>query len=126
MPSILLTNLRSINNKFEELSCQVFSLHADILICTETWLNYSFPLEAFSIPGYSCFRADRRNGSRRGGVAIWTKSRLRANLLSLPTSSHLEICCIQIPDVQVIIVGVYLPPGELRLQCLPGVPLECS
>ena len=103
--------MRSINNKFDELCCQVFTLDAGVLICTETWLNDDFPPEAFSIPGYTCFRGDRRNGSRRGGVAIWSKTRLRAEALCLPTSNHLEICGVQIPDSKLMIIGIYLPPG---------------
>ena len=111
LPSILLTNLRSINNKFDDLRCQVSTYNPDIVICTETWLAPFFPNQAFTIPGYVCYRADRINGSVGGGVAIWSKVCLCAEDLQFQTSEDIELCCVKLPHCKLIIIGVYLPPG---------------
>jgi len=86
----------------------------DVIICTETWLNDSFPTEAFNIRGFSCFRSDRANGARGGGVAVWCKSQLRPEMCLLPTNSNFEICCVCLPLARLIVIGIYLPPGILK------------
>ena len=113
-PSIFLTNLCSIKNKFDDLRCQVSVSNPDVVICSETWLSSSVPTEAVTIPGYRCFRADRVNDSGRGGVAVWAKTCLRAQFLRFPTFSSAELCATQIPSCRLIIVSVYLPPGIPR------------
>lgn len=83
----------------------------DIVVCTETWLSSSIPLEAVAIPGYHCHRTDRMNDSGRGGVAIWTKVSLRAEKLSFPLFDNVEICVVQSTVSKLVIAGMYLPPG---------------
>ena len=111
MPNVFLTNLRSIFNKFDDLRAQLISKNADIIICTETWLTSDSPVEAFAIPGYSCHRADRVGDSGRGGVVIWVRSSLHAEMLLLPTFQNAEICCVRTSSPQLVVVGLYLPPG---------------
>ena len=111
MPVIFLTNLRSISNKFDDLKCQLFSLNPDIAICSETWLTSASPVEAFQIPGHSCFRADRSDDSGYGGVAIWCKTSLKAMQLFFPQIDGIELCCVHIPVSRLIVIGLYLPPG---------------
>ena len=68
LPSIFVTNLRSIRNKFDDFLCQILTQSPDPIICTETWLNSNSPVAAFNVPGYSCFRTDRANDARGGAV----------------------------------------------------------
>ena len=114
MPNIFLTNLRSIRNKFDDFYYQLLALNADIAVCTETWLSSCDPIEAYSVNGYNCFRADRANDSGHGGVALWIKSNLRAQKMSFLSFDFLEICAIQIFSLNLIVIGVYLPPGIAR------------
>ena len=109
-----MTNLRSINNKFDQLICQSFVSNVDVIICTETWLNNNYPAEAFNIQGFSCFRGDRDNGARGGGVAVWSKSHLRPVICPFPANSNFEICCVRLATISLIVIGIYLPPGILR------------
>lgn len=111
LPIILLTNLRSIKNKFDDFCCQMYAQNPDIIICTETWLNCDFPSEAFCIPGYACFRTDRSNTVRGGGVAVWTKHRIKAKPLHLLCDDKFEVCAVQVPENKLLIVGMYMPPG---------------
>jgi hypothetical protein len=111
MPSIFLTNLRSVKNKFDELCSQMCVLNTDIAICTETWLSSRDPLDAYGINGYDCHRVDRSSDSGHGGVAIWTKNMLRTRKLPFLSFDFLEICAVQIPLSKLIIIGIYLPPG---------------
>ena len=111
LPSILLTNLRSINNKFDDFSAHVYSLHPDVLICTETWLSSNIPDEALCVSGYRCHRTDRLDDRGHGGVAIWTKNCFRSIKLSFPTYEMIEVCIVHLPIEQLIVVGLYLPPG---------------
>ena len=108
---MFLTNLRSINNKFDDLCCQIFTTNPDIVICTETWLNSNTPIRAVNIQGYDCFRSDRINDSGRGGVAIWSKSFLKAENLEFQCFDNIEICCVKVPACRVLVIGVYIPPG---------------
>lgn len=111
LPSIFLSNLCSINNKFDDFHSQVIALNPDIIICTETWLSSKTPTQSIQMAGYECHRTDRRNDSGRGGVAIWTKKFLRATKISTPPFDEMEVCCIQIPTSKIILAGIYIPPG---------------
>ena len=40
---------------------------------TETWLTGEIPSDAINIDGLSCYRKDRSDGRRGGGVAIMVR-----------------------------------------------------
>ena len=61
-------NMNSVQNKFEELSAIIKTLHAHILFISETKIDASYPNTQFSIPGYSLYRNDRKKG---GGGIFW-------------------------------------------------------
>lgn len=81
------------------------------MICTETWLSSNEPIEAFDIESYDCHRTDRTNNSGYGGVALWTKKNFRACKISFPSYDFLECCAVQISFLNLIVIGIYLPPG---------------
>ena len=110
-PNLFLTNLRSISNKIDELRCQILILNPDVVVCTETWLSSRIPTQAVDIPGYMCFRTDRKNDSGRGGVGVWIKSRLRAKKLLLAPLNQAEACWVHLPSNNLIVLGLYLPPN---------------
>lgn len=74
LPSIHMTNLRSLRNKMDELSLlnrtnKDFSLSA-VLCFTETWLADSVPDSALHLHGFHLHRADRDtelSGKEKGG-----------------------------------------------------------
>lgn len=112
LPSIFLSNLRSIHNKFDDFLCQISCHNPDIVICTETWLNSNSPIAAFNVPGFSCFRKDRPNDARGGGVAIWVNGRsFCGEELNLAVFDCVDVCFVRLTNVKLLICGVYLPPG---------------
>ena len=73
LPSIILTNLRSINNKLDEIQaytryCSVFR-EASLLCFTESWLHSSVPDSACEIEGFTLVRADRDISSSKARAA---------------------------------------------------------
>ena len=74
--TVIVTNCRSLDvvNKKAELINLLDSTKADIVICTETWLNSTVSDSEICPDNYSLFRNDRtdRHG---GGVAILTSNK---------------------------------------------------
>ena len=58
LPSLLLSNVRSLNNKLDEVERRTVSLKPEILVLTETWLDESIPNSCISLSGYSICRND--------------------------------------------------------------------
>ena len=56
--SIYHVNTRSLFSKLSQMEI-IFS-EADVLCCTETWLDNRFSNDLVSLPGKSIFRCDRR------------------------------------------------------------------
>ena len=53
VPSLLLTNLRSICNKFDEVSMILSVQSPDIAVFTESWLDGETPDSSISVPSYN-------------------------------------------------------------------------
>jgi exonuclease III len=71
MPTIFVSNIRSIAPKIDELECVVNQNDSDIVCITETWLSDEIPDNAVAMHGFTLFRKDRE--TRGGGVAIFVK-----------------------------------------------------
>ncbi len=74
IPTILLANLRSLDNKLDYIrllrSTQRTVRDCCVFVFTETWLNNSVPDCAIQLEQLTCYRADRalvEGGKRRGG-----------------------------------------------------------
>ncbi len=138
LPSILLTNVQSLENKMDDLRARI-SFQRDIrdcnIIClTETWLRPSVPDTAVTpSDNFSVLRMDRTaeaGKSKGGGVCFmfnkkWCDPR---NISSLsrscsPHLEHLSIICrpFYLPREfsSVIVTAVYIPP-----QADTGLPLS--
>jgi hypothetical protein len=64
VPSLFLSNSRSLVNKIDELSGTVSNLLADIIVITETWLTSNVDSAVINLSGFSIFRRDREDGRR--------------------------------------------------------------
>ena len=68
MPSIIMANVRSLDNKMDHNCC--------VFVFTETWLNDNIPDSAVHLEQLTCYRADRAlvNGGKQrgGGVCVYT------------------------------------------------------
>ena len=86
LPSIILTNLRSLSNQVDTLKTYTRYRHeyrqAYLLCFTESWRQSTMPESLFEVPGFTLVRADSdaNSGKTRGGVIcvyindLWCRS----------------------------------------------------
>ena len=107
-------NIKSIQNKFEELTEVIKKINAHIMLVSETKIDASYPNAQFKVPNYSLYRKDRKKGG--GGImALISQSLVRTQLKPDKTFKTLEIIAFEIKiDVDnMVIVGIYRPPRAL-------------
>ena len=78
MPSILVCNPRSLNNKVDKLGIILNENQIDLAAITETWFSTEAPMGQFSIEGYNLFSQPRKD-RRAGGVALYVKDHIIAS-----------------------------------------------
>ena len=84
MPNFLLTNVRSLRYKIDELECVINNNFVNICCVTESWLNESISTESINIAGFVCHKHDRESGHKGGGVVCyvdedWPCTRLQSS-----------------------------------------------
>ena len=116
MPSVLITNINHICNKFDELSVVASKLNPDIIALTETWLTPDVPDSHCSLLDYNILRRDRI-GKIGGGVMIYIRSSIFYRNLDILNEGNFEILWVWLRPqflprpVSALIVGVvYCPP----------------
>ena len=73
-------NINSIRNKFEFVASQIIN-NVDVLLVSETKLDYSFPTAQFLLDGFSKpYRLDRC--SNGGGILLYVKDYISSRLLT--------------------------------------------
>ena len=111
-PAILLANLRSINNKFDEVALRISNLKPDIAVFTESWLEAEVPDHSICVPSFNLFRLDR-TGTRGGGILCYISQCLsaRAENDNLPpmTSCQSEFLCIFVKEFTLFLIILYHP-----------------
>lgn len=121
-PNFLLTYIRSISCKADELETTLHITNIDIVATNETWLNDSIPHELSEIGNYKCYRRNRRDGRRGGGLCSFVRSELSVERLYELDSPDIESLWLlyrarRVPRrVSHIAIGVYYHPldGENR------------
>lgn len=128
LPSILLANVRSLENKLDYLRLELTTRkeigECCVLIFTETWLNADVPDSAIDMEGLTTFRADRSSvlsGKTRGGrVCMYVNNHWCSNPTTVfshcsPDIEFLVIKCrpFYLPrEINMIfIIAVYIPPS---------------
>ena len=74
LPSLFLSNTRSLENKIEDLQVVINNLDADIVCVTETWLSNNISDSVVDIKDYALVRKDRATDKRGGGVCVFIKT----------------------------------------------------
>ena len=108
VPSILLTNCRSINNKFEEAINKMKMENCMINIFTESWLKEDQPNNLIQVDGFSIIRVDRveKNG---GGILCYIKDNIEfTTILSYNVQSS-SFLCVFIISVKTLLIAIYHP-----------------
>ena len=78
---MLLANICSLRNKIDKLSAVMQTNNIDICAITESWLTHDVPSEIVDIAGYTCYRRDRMDGRRGGGVVCYVRQDLPFSLV---------------------------------------------
>lgn len=112
-PRILVSNVRSISNKLDEVAMRVSSISPDICVFTESWLDHSVPTSAISLPGFNAYRQDRV-GRVGGGIVCYINS---VSLCSTFSSSDIPSlsCCnsefliIFVNEFNLLLICIYHP-----------------
>lgn len=127
LPSLTLSNVRSLSNKKNELTALILSqrdLRDCSAIClTETWLHEYIPDSALQLDGFTFHRADRTSESlkqRGGGVCIYINQNWCVYIKTLshncsPDLKYLTVKCIPFYSPReissVILCVVYITPS---------------
>lgn len=105
LPSIFLTNARSMTHKMEELELQIATnrlVHdCCVMIITETWLHTQIPDAAVQLTGRTIHRQDRNKDtgkSRGGGLCIfvhkdWCSNSNIIDMYCTPDLEALSVIC---------------------------------
>jgi hypothetical protein len=117
LPRFCLANTRSLRYKVDELAA-VFQINSVSVGCvTESWLDMNIQTEAVDIGGYTCYRRDRSDGRKAGGVVCYVSVDWQSIRLQSLETTDLESMWLLIRQptmprqVSHIAIGVvYHPP----------------
>ncbi|KAI4903013.1 hypothetical protein NFI96_007809, partial [Prochilodus magdalenae] len=128
LPSILLSNVCSLENKLDCIRLQRTTRRESrdccVFVFTETWLSDSVPDAAIQLDGLASFRADRDSAlcgkTRGGGLCVyisteWCKNSVLVSSYCSPLVEFMVVRCrpFYLPRefTAVLIISVYIPPG---------------
>ena len=118
LPSFLLSNVRALANKLDDLQNMASVLNIDVIALTETWLHDAIDDSHISISNYSApFRRDRQ-GRLGGGVCCYVRHGISTSAMhNLPAEPPcIECLWIRFPREEVISAVAYIPPSLSRVQ----------
>ncbi len=87
IPSLMLSNVRSLENKLDLIQLSRSTQHETrdccVFVFTEKWLNDNIPDSAIQLHGHSCCRADRDSSlsgkTHGGGLCVYINKEWRNN-----------------------------------------------
>ncbi|KAJ8010039.1 hypothetical protein DPEC_G00070840 [Dallia pectoralis] len=129
LPSIVMGNVRSLENKMDELTALVRTQsgyrESSFMCFSETWLQDVTPDSAMALDGFRLVRADRgkQSGKKRGGgLAVFVNSRW------CDPGHVTEKTKVCLPDIEVLAVGMhpYYMPREFSHVILLAVYIPPS
>ncbi len=92
LPSLLLSNVTSLNNKLDEVTTTIKSVNPDIVTITEAW---QVTPEVCEVENYQLFhhlRTDRRGG----GLVLLAKNNLSPTYLNVQVPREIEVLWVKI------------------------------
>ncbi|KAM9805801.1 uncharacterized protein ACBT44_013447 isoform 2-T5 [Syngnathus typhle] len=131
VPSILLANVRSLDNKMDDIrllqSTNRTVRDCCVLVFTETWLTVNIPDSAVHLERLACYRADRAivqgGKSRGGGICVyirdeWCRDSVVVCEHCSPLAELVIIKCrpFYLPRefTAILLVAVYIPPSNIE------------
>ena len=113
LPSIFMTNVRSLRPKIDELALIVSCLKPTVVGLSETWLNDSVSDDEISLRGYDLLRQDRLLSRRGGGVSVYIGCGVvyeRVTWLQ-HSPSFMECLWIYLRSFKIVLCVLYIPPN---------------
>ena len=86
-------NINNLRNKSEMLA-DLIKGKLDIMLISETKIDYTFPTSQFDIEGYTSFRLDRT--ANRGGILLHTRYDIPAKKLPILGTENIECIILEI------------------------------
>lgn len=110
----MVTNIRSLPSKIDELQLTISIKRPDIIFVTETWLDYSFNDGLVNLSDYFISRTDRCN-RKGGGTAIYIRHGIEFETLPPIQCSVIDVenTVINMKHPNIFLVCVYFPPDLL-------------
>lgn len=111
-PKLILSNVRSIHNKIDEIAYLLTSANPDLCFLTETWLDCDTPNAAIAIDQYNIIRCDRQD-RKGGGLVCYMRSYLtfttflKGDILSYRCDS--EILIFYVKEFHLLSICLYHP-----------------
>ena len=105
-------NVRSINNKLDELRLFISDKHYDIVSITESWLTPEILDCTVNLPNFVVNRDDRHT-KIGGGVCVWLNSSISYDRFypSIEKPCDIESVFLILKNYSIIFITVYIPPG---------------
>jgi len=130
LPSLLLSNVRSLANKLDEIEVRAVSLNPDLIVLTETWLDSDTPDESVTLSGYAVARKDRNKFG--GGIIIYVSLKFCFDVIDSNTVPSISACDTEILPVyftslKLLIVCIYHPfwkdaiKNEIAISCITDI-----
>ena len=117
MLTLLSANVRGLRSNLGTLTNMAIINKADIIICTETFLDETLPKNVCRISGYSPWeRRDRKHGTK-GGVAVCYKEEIHIQPLTPNIPDPFEIIFFKLfvdSNNSVLICALYRPQWQGR------------
>lgn len=123
LPCFFLANLRSVNNKFDQLSVALSRHSPDVAVLTETWLTTD-TTDFVTVQGYQHFNVTR-DARRGGGVSVFIKDHYSSQCVDTVLSPDIEVVSVKVslkrmqstPSL-LFLLAVYRPPQGDNNSCL--------
>lgn len=116
LPCLFLSNVRSLNNKIDELEVVADDTKVDLIALTETWTDENTSPDYLAINGFTLF-SKPRTGRRGGGVALYVNRSFNPHILPVIVPDEIEaIWVIMRPKLLpreiscIVICVLYFPP----------------
>ena len=90
VPNIVLSNVRSVVPKMDELRAVLANNFVDIAVLTESWLTEQISSELIHVNGNNCFRKERNKGQRGGRVLCYVNEDINSDQLKQFDEGNIE------------------------------------
>jgi hypothetical protein len=109
-PTMLLTNVRSLLNKYDEVFAVIKQLDSDVVVLTETWLHDRIPDCSLQLDGYTFQRFDRCDSRKGGGILVYSSNHLGpVKVINYSHVEKSEIALLHLENQRLLLMAIYHP-----------------